>query len=266
MRTAVDTRPRRRATPTASTRAIQAPASSSSPGARQRRRRRLAVRRARPWPRCSSVRGSSPARRCSTSIRSRSAARPTPATPTCAPPPGCGRRQILDVDDGATARGSRRCRGSRRAASSASWPGTSYSRIRERVPVAMFSAPTAAVLVDGEGRVVAPAAMPDADLWPSTGRAAGAPGATVGRVPTAPWPVVAALTPGVRSRVETLRRGARRPDPAEGAPVGHGHVCEPDDIAAKIRRCRRCSPRSTTEAWSRSRCACPTSPPSVGMR
>ena len=204
--------------------------------ARQRRRRRwvfgvLAV--ATRDDRCL-VRRRAP--RCSTSTRSRSSARPTPATTTYEPHPGCESAIRSSMSTRArSARGSWRCPGSPMPASSASWGGDVVLRIRERVPVAMFSdARGNPMLVDGEGMVVAPAAMPDADLVAVQGVVAGAPGESVAGADGA-LAVVNALTPGVRSRVETLVVAPDGQIQLKVRPSGVVDLCEPVDVAAKIR-------------------------------
>ena len=143
--------------------------------------------------------------------------------------------QILDVDEGAIRSRLLALPWVADAVVDASWGGDVVLRIRERQPVAMFSdAEGHPVLVDGEGRVVAPAAIPDPSLVAVQGVVAGAPGESVAGADGV-LAVVNALTPGLRSRIETVLVAADGQIQFKVRPSGVVNFCGADDIAAKVR-------------------------------
>ncbi len=116
-----------------------------------------------------------------------------------------------------------------------SWGGDVVLNIRERQPVAMFSDTGGhPVLVDGEGHVVAPASIPDPNLVPVQGVVAGAPGESVAGADGV-LAVVNALTPGLRSRIETVLVAPDGQIQFKVRPSGVVNFCGADDIAAKVR-------------------------------
>jgi cell division protein FtsQ len=143
--------------------------------------------------------------------------------------------QILDIDKGAIRNRLLALPWVADASVDAAWGGDVVIHIREREPVAMFSDSEGhPVLVDGEGRVVAPAAVPDPNLVAVQGMTAGAPGESVVGADGV-LAVVNALTPGLRSRIETLTVAADGQIQFKVRPSGVVNFCEPDDIVNKVR-------------------------------
>jgi cell division protein FtsQ len=143
--------------------------------------------------------------------------------------------QILDVDGGAIRARLLALPWVADASVESSWSGDVVLRIREREPVAMFTdAEARAVLVDGEGRVLAVAALPDADLVAVQGVAAGAPGEHVADSDGA-LAVINAMTPSLRSRVETLVVAPEGQIELKARPSGVVWFGEATEIDAKVR-------------------------------
>jgi cell division protein FtsQ len=116
-----------------------------------------------------------------------------------------------------------------------SWRGDVVLRIDERIPVAMFTdASGRAMLVDRDGHVLAPAGLPDPNLVAVAGIPAGDPGSVVGGAQDA-LAVVTALTPGVRSRIQTLTVMPDGQIQFAVQPSGTVLFCDATDIDAKVR-------------------------------
>lgn len=143
--------------------------------------------------------------------------------------------QILDVDEGAIRTRLLALPWVADARVDASWGGDVVIHIRERQPVAMFSdAEGHPVLVDDEGRVVAPAAVPDPGLVAVQGVVAGVPGEAVAGAEGV-LAVVNALTPGLRTRIETVMVAPDGQVQFKVRPSGVVNFCGTDDIVAKVR-------------------------------
>lgn len=117
-----------------------------------------------------------------------------------------------------------------------SWGGDLTVDIRERVPVAMLAdAEGRPVLVDGEGRVLAPASLPDPALVPIEGIVAGAPGEVLPEPADDALTVVKAVTPGLRSRLASLTVTPDRQIRMQVHPTGSVRFCGATDVEAKVR-------------------------------
>lgn len=143
--------------------------------------------------------------------------------------------QLLDVDAGAIGDRLRELPWVDDVTVTREWRGDVAIAVTERVPVAVISDPQGQpMLVDATGRVIAAAGAPDPALVAVDGLTAGAPGEQVADA-DGPLAVVTAITPGLRTRIETL---VVRPDgqiELAVRPSGVVRFCGADRIAEKIR-------------------------------
>jgi cell division protein FtsQ len=117
-----------------------------------------------------------------------------------------------------------------------SWRGDLTIEVREREPVAMIAdADGRPALVDGDGRVLAPATLPDADLVAVNGMVAGAPGEVLPEPAGDALAVVRAITPGLRSRIASLTVTPDRQIELQVWPSGSVRFCGATDVDAKVR-------------------------------
>lgn len=147
--------------------------------------------------------------------------------------------QLVDVDTGKAREGVLSLPWVQDATVDVSWRGDVTIDVREREPLAMVTdGEGRPVLVDREGRVLAPATMPDATLVVIDGVVAGAPGEVLPEPAADALGVAEALTPGVRSRVETLVVHPDRQIELRVRPSGAVRFCTADEVEAKVRALR----------------------------
>jgi hypothetical protein len=91
------------------------------------------------------------------------------------------------------------------------------------------------VLVDGEGRVLARADLPDPALVAVEGMVAGAPGEVLPEPAGDALAVVQAITPGLRSRIDSLTITPDRLVELKVRPTGTVRFCGATDVEAKVR-------------------------------
>jgi cell division protein FtsQ len=143
--------------------------------------------------------------------------------------------QLLDVDPGAIADRVRALPWVDDVSVTRSWRGDVEIAVSERVPVAVIADTGGQpMLVDATGRVVAPVGSSDPGLLLIEGLRAGAAGDQVADV-EGPLDVVAAMTPGLRTRIETLVVGTDGRIELRVRPSGVVRFCGPDRIVDKIR-------------------------------
>ena len=117
-----------------------------------------------------------------------------------------------------------------------SWRGDLTIDIREREPLAMLAdAEGRPVLVDGDGRVLALATLPDARLVAVNGIVAGAPGEVLPETAGDALAVVQAVTPGLRSRIASLTVTPERLIELAVRPSGSVRFCGATEIDTKVR-------------------------------
>ncbi|HEY5153732.1 MAG TPA: FtsQ-type POTRA domain-containing protein [Acidimicrobiales bacterium] len=118
------------------------------------------------------------------------------------------------------------------------WWGTVTLAVTERTPVAAISDGAGAfVLADATGRALTTLPV-GADLGGAIivdGVAPVAAGEQFGPALDAPLQVIAALTPGVRTRVLSVVPGADGSIDLHVHPQGSVQLCQPDDLGAKVR-------------------------------
>jgi cell division protein FtsQ len=144
-------------------------------------------------------------------------------------------QHLLDVDEGAARARLLALPWVADAEVDVSWQGTARLRVTERTTVAaVVAGPRRWVLVDASGRALARVASVRPTMTVVSGLAAVAPGARFGPALTAPLQVIAALHPGLRSRVAGIvvaRDGSIVLRLRSG---GVAQLCQPVDLAAKL--------------------------------
>jgi cell division septal protein FtsQ len=144
-------------------------------------------------------------------------------------------QHLLDVDEGAARARLLALPWVADAKVDVSWQGTARLRVTERTPVAAVVAGRSRwMLVDATGRAIARVATVRPTMPVVSGLAAVAPGATFGSALTPPLQVIAALHPGLRSRVAGIvvtRDGSLLLRLRSG---GVAQLCQPVDLAAKL--------------------------------
>jgi cell division septal protein FtsQ len=120
-----------------------------------------------------------------------------------------------------------------------SWKGTIDLRVTERSPVAALRvgtppSPETWVLVDAERRVLAPLTTPPTELPVIAGVAPVAPGQQLDASSAEALTVAQALTPGLRSRVATVRVGEGGTVDLDVRPAGVVHLGSTDELGSKI--------------------------------
>jgi cell division protein FtsQ len=143
--------------------------------------------------------------------------------------------QVLDVDGGAVRARLLALPWVADASVDSSWGGDVVLQVREREPVAMLAdAESRPVIVDANGRVLAVASLPDASLVAVQGLIAGAPGDFVADAGDA-LAVINAMTPSLRSRVETLVVAPGGQMELNARPSGVVLLGDATQIEAKVR-------------------------------
>jgi cell division protein FtsQ len=145
---------------------------------------------------------------------------------------------LVDVDPGAVRRRLLAIAWVDEATVDVDWWGTVTLAVTERTPVAALSDGAGAfVLADPTGRALTTLPV-GADLGGAIivdGVAPVAPGEQFGPGLDAPLEVIAALTPGLRTRVISVVPGADGSIDLHVHPQGSVELCQPDQLAEKIR-------------------------------